>query len=88
MRKRISGLRDALAAEMMQRSSLECFSQIQLQRGMFSQLPLTLFQAKELVDQYAIYVPNSGRINLAGLLSHQIAPVVEALCLVMQSGDA
>jgi aspartate aminotransferase/aromatic-amino-acid transaminase len=87
MRKRISNLRNALAAEMLQRSDLECFRQMKLQRGMFSQLPLTLGQTKELVEQHAIYVPNSGRINLAGLLSHQIAPVVEALCLVMQCQD-
>lgn len=49
------------------------------QRGMFSLLQLTTADVSRLRDRHAIYMPGSGRINVAGLRADQIERFAEAL---------
>ncbi len=49
------------------------------QHGMFSTLPLSPEQVARLRADHAIYMPSSGRINLAGLNPRTVPPFVDAL---------
>jgi aromatic-amino-acid transaminase len=61
MRRRITDVRHALAAADPQLAFLT------RQSGMFSQLPISLNAVARLRAEYGIYMPTSGRVNLAGL---------------------
>lgn len=65
MRRRISGLREALAARLAQR--WPALAAMADQEGMFSLLPLAEAGILRLRAEYGVYMPTSGRINVAGL---------------------
>jgi aromatic-amino-acid transaminase len=52
---------------------------IAAQKGMFSTLPLSEAQVVTLREQHAIYMSDSGRINVAGLREADVPRFVEAL---------
>ncbi len=75
MRQRIVAIRQRLAAGLAQRwQSLVSVSE---QEGMFSLLPLDATEVLRLRETQAIYMPASGRINIAGLKSAEVDSVVE-----------
>ncbi len=76
MRKRIIEMRRRLAA------SDAFFEPMARQQGMFSMLPLTPQQVMRLCDDHAIYMAQSGRINVAGLTPATIDPFAEAVLQV------
>ena len=53
------------------------------QHGMFSTLPLSPDQVRRLREEFAVYMPNSGRINVAGLTPHNAEAFVRAARSVM-----
>ncbi|KRB79761.1 aromatic amino acid aminotransferase [Sphingomonas sp. Root710] len=73
MRDRIRGIRILLAA------ADPTLSPLTGQHGMFSTLPLTPQQVARLREERGIYMPASGRINLAGLTPETIHAFVDAL---------
>ncbi|MCA1371035.1 aspartate/tyrosine/aromatic aminotransferase [Bradyrhizobium sp. BRP14] len=77
MRRRVVEIRHALA----ERLSLfrPTLSRIADQEGMFSLLPLTPDSVRELRAEAGIYMPESGRANLAGLRIEQAKNVAEAI---------
>lgn len=77
MRQRIADMRALVAAA---DPSLGFFAR---QHGMFSMLPVSADQARRLRDDFAVYVPNSGRVNVAGLTPANIPAFVRALQSVM-----
>jgi aromatic-amino-acid transaminase len=52
------------------------------QRGMFSTLPLSSAQVARLRAEHGIYMPSSGRINIAGLTDATVPAFVGALAAV------
>lgn len=48
-------------------------------KGIFAMLPLSAAQAAYLGQEYAIYLPVTGRINLAGLSSNNAAKFVDGV---------
>lgn len=52
------------------------------QNGLFSVLPLTPEQIRQLREDHAIYMAGSGRVNIAGLNSGNIDKFVEAIAKV------
>jgi aromatic-amino-acid transaminase len=52
------------------------------QNGLFSVLPVTKEQVVQLREEHAVYMAGSGRINIAGLTSANIARFVEAVAAV------
>ena len=52
------------------------------QNGLFSMLPVTPDQVKQLRDDHAIYMAGSGRINIAGLHGGNIEKFVKAIAEV------
>ncbi|MGD9810655.1 MAG: amino acid aminotransferase [Sphingobium sp.] len=52
------------------------------QKGMFSTLPLSPDQVKALREDHGVYMAGSGRINIAGLISGNLANFVAAIAAV------
>lgn len=73
MRLRIAGLRGALARAEPRLAPLAD------QGGLFAMLPLSRNAVLELRSRHAIYMADSGRINIAGLRNETIAPFVAAI---------
>jgi aromatic-amino-acid transaminase len=67
MRRRISVARESLIQRLLAKSKKTDFSFLKHHKGMFSFLDLSKAQVQKLIDTYAIYTLDSGRINVAGL---------------------
>jgi aromatic-amino-acid transaminase len=81
MRKRIKGLRNLLADRAAAAGvNLES---VRAQRGMFSMLPLTSAQVLELRAAHGVYMPENGRINIAGVSPERVDDLVDKLRQVM-----
>lgn len=76
MRQRIKDVRHALSTS---GTEVPALSNVGMQKGIFSLLPLTPEHVALLADNAAIYMPQSGRINLAGLKQGDIDIFVDAL---------
>lgn len=81
MRTRMQALRRGLADALNKTLGTDAFAPLASQKGMFSMLPLQGPATELLRLQFAIYMPASGRINIAGLpedgleqLASQLAP--------------
>jgi aspartate/tyrosine/aromatic aminotransferase len=83
MRSRINGVRrqfvDALAAAGVSRD----FGFLVEQRGMFSFTGIAQADVRRLRDEFAVYMVDSGRINVAGITSRNLPGLVEALKVVL-----
>jgi aromatic-amino-acid transaminase len=76
MRRRIASMREWLA----QLDPALAF--LSRQKGMFSTLHLTSRQIAALREDHAVYMTNSGRINIAGLTAHNLDAFAAALAAV------
>lgn len=77
MRKRIVEIRQAAGKAFGQfRAEL---ANIGSQEGMFSLLPISPENVRQLRAQHGIYMPDSGRINVAGMRVRDIASVAERI---------
>ncbi|WFU47786.1 tyrosine aminotransferase [Sinorhizobium terangae] len=74
MRLRMTGIRRALAEGL--RTRWQALGAIAAQEGMFSMLPLSEAEVLRLRSEHGIYMPTSGRINIAGLKTAEVAGVV------------
>ena len=83
MRGRINGNRERFAEGLAAVGLGSRREGILRQRGMFSLLGLSDEQVGRLRDDYAIYVVGGGRVNVAGLTDDTIAPVCQALAVVI-----
>nr|WP_070959250.1 aromatic amino acid transaminase [Hyphomonas sp. Mor2] len=79
MRGRISALRSNLALALTEVTGDRRFGAIEAQKGMFSQVPLNADHAAKLTADHAIYLPASGRINIAGMNADQVSQVAVQL---------
>lgn len=75
MRLRIASIRERLAAGLSKR--WQVLTAIRDQEGMFSLLPLDEADVLKLRAEHAIYMPTSGRINIAGLKTAEVDAVIE-----------
>lgn len=75
MRLRITAIRERLAAGLSRR--WQVLTAIREQEGMFSLLPLEEADVMKLRAEHAIYMPTSGRINIAGLKTAEVDAVIE-----------
>ena len=83
MRDRINGMRRLLSERLKAKGVPGDYSFITRQRGMFSFSGLTKEQVLRLREEFAIYVVDSGRINVAGLTEENVDRVVEAVAAVV-----
>jgi aspartate aminotransferase len=66
-----------------QRSSRLTQGALLKQKGMFSLLGLSTGEVERLRDEFAIYVVDGGRINIAGLTAANLEPVCAAIAAVV-----
>ena len=79
MRERMISLRKALADELVKRTGSNRLAAISQQNGMFSQVPVNVDQVTAMRHEAGLYMPNSGRMNIAGLNLGDIPKVAEIL---------
>ncbi len=84
MRQRIRDMRETLAAGLMSEMPGRDFSFITKQKGMFCLCGLNKKQAKALKKEYGVYIPGSGRINVAALTAKNIDYVIESTVKAFQ----
>jgi len=79
MRDRINNVRNQFATKLATRLTHDRFNFIPRQRGMFSFLGIDQEQIARLREEYSIYMVDSSRINIAGLNTHNIDYVCDAI---------
>ena len=83
IRNRMKKMRNDLVLKLHKLDSKKDFSFIKSQRGMFSISGLDKKQVNELREKYAIYIVDSGRINIAGINSNNIDRLSESIVSVI-----
>jgi aspartate/tyrosine/aromatic aminotransferase len=81
MRERIVGVRQLLSESLKKKVTTIDFSQIDKGTGMFTFTGLNPSQVEQMREEYGIYMPNDGRINVCGL-DHNLAFVVDAIAAI------
>ena len=84
MRERVNALRLDLNDRLVAKSKNVDFSHLKRGQGMFGYTGLTKTQVERLTQEYAIYLPNDGRINICGLNQRNLKDVVESIVAVTQ----
>ncbi|MFW6155477.1 MAG: amino acid aminotransferase [Planctomycetota bacterium] len=79
MRNRINGMRDLFVKTLADEGVQEDFSFITTQKGMFSFSGLTVEQVHTLREKHAIYIVDSGRINVAGMTPDNMPRLCKAI---------
>ncbi|MDO6461255.1 amino acid aminotransferase [Granulosicoccaceae sp. 1_MG-2023] len=87
MRNRINGLRELIATRLNAAQSLQDFSFIKRQKGMFSFLGITPSQVDALRRDYSIYMIGSSRMNVAGISEENIDYFAAAVAEVLARGE-
>ena len=82
MRSRMTNLRTQFADAVHKSTLPASFATVQSQKGMFSILDISAAQITALRSAFSLYMPDSGRINVAGLNSRNIPYVIDALTRV------
>lgn len=83
MRDRMRGLRVLLSEALNVQGGEAMSAAIKDQNGMFSTLPITKSQAERLRDEHAVYLLDSGRINIAGANASNIPDLAKAILAVL-----
>lgn len=79
MRARMIRLRQALADAFRQKTGTDRYDFLARHRGMFSLLGVTPDQVEQLRDDYAIYLIDDSRMNIAGLREDRVDDLVNAV---------
>ncbi|MBI4592433.1 aminotransferase class I/II-fold pyridoxal phosphate-dependent enzyme [Candidatus Uhrbacteria bacterium] len=77
MRESIDRRREALVSE------VPLLTSIQDTRGLFALLPLSKRQIHELRDRFAVYLPDSGRINISGISLQKLDHLIHAFRAIL-----
>ena len=83
MAVRVKSLREGLLTKIQQRDIEKDFSYITTQKGMFTYLGITKEQVHRLRNEFGIYMADSSRINVAGLNTHCLDYVADAIETVL-----
>jgi aspartate aminotransferase len=78
MRTRIQEMRSLLAGRLAQVTGGNSFDFIRTQHGMFSLLGVSRDAVERLREQHHIYMTSDSRMNLAGIMPHNVSYVAEA----------
>lgn len=79
MRLRMISLREALSDVLVKRTGSNLLAALKEQNGMFSQLPISAEDTVKVRELEGVYMPSSGRINIAGLHPDDIPRLGEIL---------
>jgi aspartate aminotransferase len=84
MRDRINGLRKTMSEKIVAGGIQRNFSFLERQSGMFSFMGLTVEQVQRLKDEFAIYMVNSSRVNVASFNESNMDYFVKTLAIVLE----
>ena len=87
MRNRINGLRSLIAERLNAAQSVQDFSFINEQKGMFSFLGISPGQVEALRRNYSIYMVGSSRMNVAGISDANIDYFAKSVAEVLEKGE-
>ncbi len=87
MRDRIQEMRALLAARLREATRARSFDFIESQRGMFSLLGVSGATVDVLRTRHHIYMTQDSRMNLAGIMPHNVAYVAESIAATLAAGD-
>jgi aspartate aminotransferase len=87
MRMRIMAMRGRLA-DRLERAGLGQLNYLRAQHGMFSFLDVSHGEVAQLRDEFHVHLIESGRINVAGLTTTNVARVADAIASVMRARPA
>ncbi|MCQ8185990.1 amino acid aminotransferase [Parvularcula maris] len=79
MRGRLNGLREGFASALVRATNDDSLSRIAEEKGMFSQLPIEAEDTLVLQREKGIYMPGSGRVNIAGLKEDRLGELAADL---------
>ncbi len=80
MRTRIADMRGLLARELRRATGTGTFDFIRAQRGMFSLLGVSAQVVERLREKHHIYMLSDSRMNLAGIMPHNVNYVADVHC--------
>jgi aspartate aminotransferase len=83
MRNRINGLRKTLSEKLATSGIERDFSFLARQTGMFSFLGISVEQVQRLRDEFAIYIVNSSRVNVASFNQDNMGYFIDSLATVL-----
>jgi len=78
MRTRIQDMRSLLAKRLQEVTGDDAFDFIRTQHGMFSLLGVSREAVERLREEHHIYMTSDSRMNLAGIMPHNVSYVAEA----------
>jgi len=84
MRRRLNMMRESLIQRLVGRAKHLNFETLRSHKGMFSFIDLDKTQVQKLIDKFAIYLTDNGRISVAGLTTKNINYVVNSLASVCE----
>ena len=84
MRARITAMRNLLAAQLRAAGAGGDFDFIRTQRGMFSLLGASSEQVARLRDEHHVYMTADSRMNLAGVMPHNVEYLARAIGAVLR----
>ncbi|MEQ9436947.1 amino acid aminotransferase [Hyphomonas sp.] len=79
MRERMIALRKALSDALVAKTGSNRLAALAEQNGMFSQIPVTPDAAQDMREKHGLYLPASGRINIAGLRQADISRIADIM---------
>jgi len=85
MRTRVQDMRETLVANLMVGAKHHDFTFLNRQKGLFSFCGLSHEQVMHLKKEFGIYMPDNGRINVAGLNPYNMDYVVKSILSVFPS---
>jgi aspartate/tyrosine/aromatic aminotransferase len=86
MRSRIQEMRSLLAAHLREITGDGTFDFIKTQRGMFSLLGVPSAEVGRLRTEHHIYMTADSRMNIAGIMPHNVAYVAASVAAVRSAG--
>lgn len=84
MHDRVEEMRHAFIAQLLIKGHNENFAYMHKQKGLFSLCGLTAEQVRRLKEDMGIYLPISGRINIAGLNTQNLEYVAKSIISVIE----
>lgn len=85
MRRRIVTTREDFIDRLSAKSKKTDFSYLRGRKGLFMFINLSKAEVQRLIDEYAVYLLDSGRVNVAGLTKSNVDYVVDSLIKVIES---
>lgn len=82
IRRRLNLMRETLIQRLISKAKQMNFDYLKGHKGMFSFIDMNKTQVQKMIEKYAIYMTDNGRISIAGLTTKNIDYVVNSLVSV------